>query len=275
MLVFIIPIKSAQISKSWDSVCQLLERTVRSIFNQTDSNFKVIIVCNEKPKIHFEHPSLHFVEINSPVPKTAQDRQDDRAKKAIAGLRYARQFSPNHVMFVDSDDCVSRRIVAFANQHPDADGWYVNSGYVYQEGSRWIYYRKSDFQKWCGTCHIIRFALCPIPDGEDDYPEDSLKYYALCSHRNFNEVLKQTPPQPLPFPGTVYIIGHGDNDYQTGFGSLHNANRGNLLFKLKETLKFRPISPSIRQEFGLYSLSSPYANRADLSSHSTKPGANR
>ena len=256
MIAFLIALKSAKASNSWESVCRLFERTIRSVCQQTDSDFKAIVVCNEIPDIQFDHPSLHYIQVDFAPPSNYEGKQVDRAKKIMVGLRYARQFSPTHVMFVDADDCISRRIAAFANQHPNADGWYVNSGYVYQEGSRWIYYRKSDFQKWCGTCHIIRFDRCPIPDREDDYPKNLLEYYAGANHRNIKSILQQrgTLLSPLPFPGTVYIIGHGDNNYQAGFGSIHNANRGNLLFKIKELLKFRPVSRSLKEEFGLYPL---------------------
>ena len=66
MLVFIIPLKSRQVAKSWNLVSQQLERTVKSACNQTDSDFKVIVVCNEKPDISFHHPHLEYLEVDFP-----------------------------------------------------------------------------------------------------------------------------------------------------------------------------------------------------------------
>ncbi|UWU48472.1 hypothetical protein APLC1_3267 [Limnospira platensis C1] len=45
MLGFFIPIKSRKISKSWDNLSLLLERTARSMCNQTHPDFRIIVVC--------------------------------------------------------------------------------------------------------------------------------------------------------------------------------------------------------------------------------------
>jgi hypothetical protein len=256
MIVFLLPLKSVQMSTYWNSVCQLFERTVRSICRQTDSSFQLVVICHETPNIQFHHSAIHYINVDFSPPTNREIlyKRMDRIHKTMIGLKYARRFSPNHVMFVDADDCISSRIAAFANQHPETDGWYVNSGYVYQEGSRWIYYRKSAFNKWCGTSHIIRFDCCPF-FGENMSYEELFEF--LMNHRNFPNKLKQKGMQlqPLPFPGTVYTIGHGDNTYQSGWEMLHNSNRGKIFFKIKEMLKFRPLSRSLREEFGLYPLS--------------------
>ncbi|MGB7442675.1 MAG: hypothetical protein WA919_16550 [Coleofasciculaceae cyanobacterium] len=256
MLVFIVPLKSAKVSKSWKYVCQIFERCVRSICSQTDSNFRVVVVCHEKPNIQFNHPHLHYIEVDFPLPEDLGGKRRDKAKKTIKGLMYARQFSPTHIMVADPDDCLSRHTADFTNQHPNSTGWFLDKGYVYQEKSPFIYYRKSNFHKWCGTCNIIRADLCPLPDTNNDYPENLIRYYYSTNHKNIEYTMSKegNPLNRFPFIGAVYIVGHGENVYQTGFSSLHNANRGKVLFQIKEMLKFRPIIPSIRNEFGLYQI---------------------
>ncbi len=259
MIVFLIPLKSYQVSTSWQSVCQLLERTVRSICHQTDSSFQLVVICHETPDIQFHHSAIHYINVDFSPPNSRENLNKnslrrDKIHKIMIGLKYARCFSPNHVMFVDADDCISSRIAAFVNQHPEIDGWYFSSGYVYQEGSRWIYYRKSAFNKWCGTSHIIRFDRLSF--FEQYIPSEDF-FELLRDHRALSNNLKQKGMQlqSLPFPGTVYIIGNGDNIYQSDWERLHNSNRGKSFFKIKEMLKFRPLSRSLREEFGLYPLS--------------------
>lgn len=68
MLVFIIPIKSARVSSSWELVSKLFERTIKSVCNQTIPDFRVIIVCHEKPNIKFEHSNVTYIEVDFPIP---------------------------------------------------------------------------------------------------------------------------------------------------------------------------------------------------------------
>ncbi|MCF4970644.1 glycosyltransferase family A protein [Nostoc sp. CMAA1605] len=256
MLVFIIPLKSAEVSKSWDQVSKLFERSLRSICNQTDSDFRVVVVCHERPKTEFSHPHVHYLEVDFPLPNcNRNDKNIDKCKKIIKGLMYAKAlFVPNHIMIADADDCVSRNLVSFVNQHPDSNGWVVNKGYVYKESSAVIYYRKSHFYAWCGTCNIINMNLCPLPEKYDDYPDDLVEFYR--SHGRLKETLKNQGHilENLPMIGSVYIIGNGENIYQKGFSTIHNANQGKILFFFKELLKFRPLTSSIRKEFNLYQL---------------------
>jgi hypothetical protein len=260
MLVFVIPLKSREASKSWLQVSKLLERCVQSICRQTDPNFKVVVVCNQRPDITFSHPCLHYLEVDFPVPElNLQSRNYDKAKKIIAGLLYARQFSPTHAMLVDADDCVSHRIAALTKQHPEANGWFVNKGYVYQENSHLIYYRKLAFHNICGTCNILRFDLCPLPALSSDQIEPTSELIAFYSGKNHRDVTKimqaqQTPLAELPFAGAVYIIGNGENIYQAGFSTIYKDRTKQLIFRLKEALRFRWLTPSVRQEFGLYRL---------------------
>jgi hypothetical protein len=165
MLVFIIPIKSPKVATSWSIVCQLFERTLRSVCNQTSSNFQVIVVCNEIPKIGFSHPNVNYLEVDFPVPKsTYSAKGDDKAKKIVAGLLSARDLKPTHAMPVDPDDCISNKIAAFVNQYPNSNGWYIERGYEYNDGTNKIAVKKSGFYKICGSCNIINYQLFQIPE---------------------------------------------------------------------------------------------------------------
>ena len=56
MLVFLIPIKSYKIANSWIELSKMIERCLGSVCNQTSLEFKVIVVCHERPDINFYHP---------------------------------------------------------------------------------------------------------------------------------------------------------------------------------------------------------------------------
>ena len=164
MLLFVIPLRSPKVSKSWELVCKLLERTLKSECNQTSPDFRVIVVCHEKPQIEFNHPNVTYLEVDFPVP--AQDYKSkslDKGRKILWGLFHGRQFNPSHTMIVDADDCVSKNIAELVNQNPQSNGWFVNQGYVYQTGSKFIYLRRKAFNKLCGTSNIVIFLNQKVP----------------------------------------------------------------------------------------------------------------
>ena len=243
MLVFIIPLKSAKVSKSWMHACQLLERTVRSACNQTSNQFQVVVICHEKPEIQFSHPNLTIIPVDFPLPKH-KDRiargLTDKGRKVLKGLIYARQFDPSHAMFVDADDCVSRRLAAFVEQNNQENGWFVQSGYKYQEGSENIYYKRWNFYRMSGTASILRYDLLDLPE-TPEYNRGYGSYKLYLDHQKVRDYMKQKehPLKPIPFPASVYILG---NENMSG-------NSQNLSFSF---LNRRRLNPKIREEFGLY-----------------------
>ncbi|MEH1891960.1 MAG: glycosyltransferase family A protein [Nostoc sp.] len=246
MLVFVIPLKSAKVSNSWERVTQLFERCIKSVCNQTSPNFRVIVVCHEKPKIEFTHPHLTYIIVDFSPPNETDpvaNGDTDKGRKILKGLIYARQFSPTHTMTVDADDCVSKELAKFIQQHPDSNGWFINKGYKYQEGSNYIYIKRSKFYKMCGSCNIIRYDLNDLPETAE-YNRGYGYYRYYIDHAKIRDILKNKAKaiKSLPFPGAVYILETGEN-----------------LFELSKRLRFsifnrKFLNPSVRDEFGLYDL---------------------
>ena len=51
MLCFITALKSKAVASDWIRVCELFESTLRSAYNQTDPDFRIIVVCHERPDL--------------------------------------------------------------------------------------------------------------------------------------------------------------------------------------------------------------------------------
>ena len=246
MLVFVIPLKSAKVSKSWERVTQLFERCIKSVCNQTSPNFRVIVVCHEKPKIEFIHPHITYIIVDFSPPNETNPvakGDTDKGRKILKGLIYARQFSPTHTMTVDADDCVSKKLAKFIQQHPDSNGWFINKGYKYQEGSNYIYIKRSKFYKMCGSCNIIRYDLNDLPETAE-YNRGYGYYRYYIDHAKVRDILKNKAKaiKSLPFPGAVYILETGENLFD-------NSKR--LRFSI---FNRKLLNPSVRDEFGLYDL---------------------
>lgn len=246
MLVFIVPLKSRKVSQSWEQVCNLFERSIKSICNQTSPDFRVIVVCNEKPEITFTHPHITYLEVDFPHHKESSPiviGDTDKGRKILAGLTYARQLAPSHTMFVDADDCVSKHLAEFVNQHSNSNGWFINKGYKYREGSNFIFVRSNNFYHVSGTCNIIKYELNELPE-TPEYNRGCGYYKPYIVHRRISSILAQrgTPIEPLPFAGAVYIVENGEN---------LSAHKYKPTFNL---LNCRPLTKAIKDEFSLYKL---------------------
>lgn len=246
MLIFIVPLKSARVADSWERVSQLLARTVASACAQTSPEFRVVVACHEIPAGGFSHPRLEFVQVNYPPPSPS-DRSDMRADmqcKHLVAFRRAREYSPSHVMFLDSDDLVSNRLAEFVARHSSENGWYMRSGYFFCERQLRLYVERRRFDEWCGSAHIVR------PEHLDfiAHAGDRLVF----DHRQLTGDLERhgTSIRPLPFKGAVYTISHGENfnDYERTLWPEAPVRRA-----LRRIVHHRAITPRIRQEFGLYS----------------------
>ncbi|WRH66497.1 MAG: glycosyltransferase family A protein [Planktothrix sp. GU0601_MAG3] len=241
-------------------MCQLLERTLNSVCNQTSSNFEVIIVCNEKPELSFSHPQVRCSSVDLPLPGDDYlSKEKDKMCKMLLGMIEADSMNPSHIMFVDADDCVSNRLVEFVDKNIDQNGWFIGKGYEYREDIRQLKYRKKDLHLRTNTSHIIRMDLLK-PDLTIPLEEVRRDNFILY-HRDTADILKRrgTPLAELPFPGMVYITDNGENmwwsqaqisESQKGFDFKNQVQ--SYLKKAYQQLITRPLTPEIQKEFYLY-----------------------
>ncbi|MBD2482375.1 glycosyltransferase family A protein [Planktothrix sp. FACHB-1365] len=265
MLAFIIPLKSSQLSSSWERVCQLLERTLKSVCNQTSSNFEVIIVCHEKPELSFSNPKVRCLSVDLPLPgNDFVSKEKDQICKMLLGMIEADSMNPSHIMFVDADDCVSNRLVEFVDQNIDQNGWFIGKGYEYREDIQQLKYRSKGLHLRSNTSHIIRMDLLKpyltIPL-EEVRRENFIRDNFILYHPDTANILKRrgTPLKELPFPGMVYITDNGENIWwsQSQISErekdFYLKNQIQLyLKKVYQKLITRPLTPEIQQEFYLY-----------------------
>ena len=267
MLGFVLPIKPKQHSKNWNLDNQLLERTVKSIFNQKDENFKVVLVYSDMPEINFVHDDLHYeyypfgdISINQiadwedrkkwyePV---YAERMMDKSRKIILGCKVAKELGCKYLMAVDSDDLVSDRLSGFVNENQSKNiaGWRFLNGYMYEDGSKIIL---KNHQIWGinGSTHIIREDLVDIPNFETNY--NLFDYSLFEGHAYTLQRLidfKKETLQLLPFYGVVYMI------HKNNYSEIKNIISALTPKQIIKKIVYGTfISSKIRGEFGIYNL---------------------
>lgn len=270
MLGFVVTIKSPKVSNSWETVCQLFERTAKSICNQTNFNFTLIVVCHEKPQIEFEHSNLQYITVaDLPIPTTLIEKRLDRMHKFIKGIRLAQELGCSHIMGADSDDCVSKYLANFISKNKQSHGYFLKKGYWYQNNSNVIKEMRKGFHEGCGTTHIIRSDFYDVSDqtlaripaqisSEDQIPTDIYDLYY--NHRYYTRGVesKGGSLEPLPFFGAIYIRETNENLSSEDLVNVEkhkNVSLKSRLLRMKAHLfDCRKLTPEIREEFGLYNL---------------------
>ena len=271
MLAFVVPIKSRKVAKSWSNTCLLLERTARSICHQTHPDFRMIVVCQERPEIKFEHPKIQYLEMNvdMPVPTTIVEKRVNKMHKIIAGICLAKASGCSHIMVTDGDDCVSKSLAGLVAPNQSVNGYFLKAGYIYYGDHDVIKVMRKGFHHYCGTSHIIKSDLYDVSEknlaripssitSHYQIPQDIHDLY-YC-HRYFAGALeaKGFKLEPLPFLGSIYVLSNGENLSSEDQHTIEKRKRSSLksrLLKLKASLfDYRPLTPQLRDEFGFYDL---------------------
>lgn len=217
VLTFVIPLRHPANSSDWAALKGRLAQTVRSISAQDDVRWRAIIVANAGSDLPPLPGNFEVKEVDFP-PNPMFDRgtndletfrdtfRIDKGRRVLAGILEADR--GGHVMVVDDDDFVSCRLTSFVASHRTENGWYVQNGYLWGDGGNLIY-EYADFSKFCGTSHIVKATLFPMPASVAAADPESIRKI-FGSHVFIREYLADqgTPLRPLPFRGAVYRIGH-------------------------------------------------------------------
>ena len=254
MLVFIVTVKSKTVSKDWDHFSRLVERTIQSICNQKDSNFKVFVACHEIPEISFvDDNRVTFLQVDFPPPvldgsprENNRKKNFDKTNKIKFAVEEAKKENVSYIMIVDGDDCVSNKISGYVNENcsESIPGWYAQKGYLYKEGSKYAYRNSKNFNRICGSCVIIKpelFNLMINKNGLFKHQWTELNGYTLL---------------PLPFPASIYSMLNGTNILMNKEGmrerrtKLNFFKRKNLAMLIRRIKKYRLVSiKSLKSEY--------------------------
>ena len=283
-LAFLIAIKSPAVATSWPEYARYVERTLRSVCRQTSGDFRVVVICNRMPDINFTSDRLTVIAADFPSPGDDYSAKvDDKKKKIVTGLISLAGRPPRHVMVVDSDDCISRDLVRHVAAQPDVPGWYIDQGYEYPEGSRFIRWRDQGFFKICGSSVIARYDLVRFQPllAPDEPLGDNDRFLTGHPHAEADFAARGAPLRPLPFPGAVYIrddVGESITKQEPIFAKL-KRNPREVLRGLKLNTgglrDLRPLTDAIRDEFGLTPLPAAAATELRAGDGSLKRGAER
>jgi hypothetical protein len=251
MIVFIVPLRGKATSADWNRVSKLCERTIRSLCAQTSPIFRVVLVCSDRPDFEFHHPALTIVDECFPEVCGGQKSHQmlDKKRKVYRGLQEASGFAPCHVMKVDADDCVSKRLAEVVHGHPDVDAWWMEYGYMYEEGSRFVF-KRGKFHLLCGSSHIVQCQPDELPRRDEPFAEGRY-WISDTGHDSMKDrlFLRGGCVRPFPFPAVTYCVGNGEN--WSGATIRELLSWKSVRRALATILGARYLSRRLRRDFGL------------------------
>ena len=248
VLAFITSLRHPHNSDDYGRVERLLADSLASVLRQDCPDFTVWVVGNRRParlparvewvQVDFRPPS----EVAGPLTGVEAVLLDKGTKLAI-GLVASQAARPDHVMFFDADDLVSRRLATLSSRSPNADGWRITRGW------RWASDRRSiraqpEFHRHCGTGHIIHRRHYPVPaavtasSSQEQVAsvlgERLSRHFGSHLHISDDLAADGHPLTEVPFPGALYRVATGENHSGISMGGLG-----------------RPVSRRVADEFGI------------------------
>ena len=215
MIYFLIPFRSKVTTSNWDLTVKLLNNTLKSVFNQTDQEFKVIIACHELPPITGDYDNrLEIIQVNFPPPVHFKDHLTDKYYKKRILVHRVQEYGGKYIMFVDADDYISNRLAAWVKDHEHPTGWFIQTGYEYDASTNNLRITPR-FNNICGTSAILNISdlIEPVETAFTNY-ERVNEYLFDYGHNEWKEVLKEQKQRTLgiiPFKAAVYIMNTGIN----------------------------------------------------------------
>ncbi|HUC79657.1 MAG TPA: hypothetical protein VMR70_02030 [Flavisolibacter sp.] len=271
MVGFVIPFKSKEKSKNWELDCALLDRTLKSVLNQTDKNFKCYVTYTDLPKSPRQHEKIVWVQFPFPF-ATADKIEDaekynsfgkekkhwehlpffyDQGRKSLYGTAQAKKEGCQYIMMLDADDLLSNKITCYINQQDPSTnvGFYVNQGYLYAENGSLLIKVPDQMNFMCGSVNIIRGDVIP----ETDFSINTYENYSFFAAHSYVRTRIQYSHsetiKPLPFYGLVYVF-HSTNE----MASKTDLKKLSLRNLAKKIIRGKLITPAVRKEFGIYKL---------------------
>ncbi|MBS4194927.1 hypothetical protein [Lederbergia citri] len=210
-IAFAISFKSKKVSHDWQKVQDNLGLTLRSLLNNTDQNFRIIIAGHEKPNIEeLNDKRITWLSVKFPPPLNARRATRDKLRKRmVIGAFLRKNGFSGYFMPLDADDWIHYRFVEYIRSLPISNALIINKGFMVNVLQSEIW-KQDQFYKYCGSSTVFNFSNGDFPKSSkrSDINKTAFKW-ATKNHVKVREFVKNHTLVDYPF--VTYILAHGDN----------------------------------------------------------------
>ena len=215
-IAFAISLKSKTVSRNWVGVQDNLAKTLKSIFGNTDQNFRILVAGHEKPDLEeLQRKCVTWLSVDfAPPVDSGRFSSDKREKRRVIGAYLREKGYCGYFMPLDADDWIHYRFIEFIRLHPISDAYILNKGVMVNVSLKEAWLR-SRFYRGCGSSAVFYFS-------KDDFPLSSKKEdvqgtpFAVVDqdHKKVAEHMEKIHRghRMIDFPLVTWVLGHGDNN---------------------------------------------------------------
>ncbi|MBU8879963.1 hypothetical protein BGM26_13340 [Bacillus sp. FJAT-29790] len=213
-IVFAISLKSKKVSRDWERVQNNLSKTLRSIFNNTDQKFRIIIAGHKKPCIEeLNDERVTWLSVKFPPPLNSVGFTSDKyRKRKVIGAYLRKHGFSGYFMPLDADDWIHYRFVEYIRSLPVSDAFILNKGCMVNVFQReaWV---RDGFFTGCGSSALFYFSSEKLPDTsiEKDLQTELFKWR---HHGKVLQYLRKINKSytMVDYPLVTWVLAHGDNN---------------------------------------------------------------
>ena len=183
----------------WDEAMINLNRTLRSLDNQTSDRYNVFLVLTDTDKIDLDkdYRNLYITPNRSELAEFSEDKDN----KTRIGLECHSLVNAKYFFRLDWDDLIHKEFVKFLEDTPEENGWMIQYGYFYKPEIHGVI-AFDNYWQHCGSAFAINYSKEECLNG----PKDGFHHQRVPMYRaNLGKPLK-----PIPFRAGAYVI-HKDN----------------------------------------------------------------
>jgi len=255
--MFAIPFGARCVTLDWDRACASLVCTLRSVLNQSDSDFYVGVCCHDIPVLPADiRDRVNIVEADFPPPTERSKYGDDKRRKKEKLARILAELGGGYYFGLDCDDLVCCDLVAYAREEGDANGYLIEAGYAFDEKANNLApipgvpgtWQGRPLHQVCGSCAILNLSPSELPGGELFGRNEGL-FLQLKQHGRYgvDAVAIGRPLKPISFPAVVYVLNTGNNVSYTVSRDL--AQQARIHSDIARSAV--PVSRELAEQFGL------------------------
>jgi hypothetical protein len=244
VIYFIITLKSKSVSAdfSYVSTCAM-QLLIHLIENTSES--KIILARHELPYRFVQNERI--IDLNCsdlPIPEGKDQMMVDKVMKLNRAYAFVKDQGYGTTMQIDYDDLISSEFLRFFDSHnmEQGEAYYIQKGYIFPAGSRWIYLDNNLYLR-CGSTWIIRWRVEDFSAAEDG----TANVIRWGHHELYNKLnALQFKLTACTKPSCLYRTDHAENHSGIKWQGWHGKKRF-----LKDLVRMRFLSKSKRHEFGI------------------------
>jgi glycosyltransferase involved in cell wall biosynthesis len=239
---------------------EILALTLRSIFQQTDPDFRVLLGGAHEPALpSFVDGRLESVAVAGWCTDSWDDGNREGGARRYALARRFAEFGGGYLMFCDHDDFVSRHLVEHVRKTADPNGYAASEGYLYDATKNVLArypiagFSSGELHRFCGSSLIMRLTQVDILDELANGKTFFEQAYGSGHHLAADRFAAcGRPLADIPFPSVVYARNTGAN-MSRHVANLGDEGRRQWLEDLDEAAIANHIDndEQLRREFGL------------------------